>query len=90
MDYYIYIVRDVKADTYHPHLMLARTDAEGVRTFSDQVNSGQTPWSAHPEDYVLCRVGLFDQSKGVIESGGSPVEVQQAHLLVRNDGETAP
>lgn len=31
-----------------------------VRSFSDQVNSPQSPMNAHPEDYELFHIGKFD------------------------------
>lgn len=37
-----------------------------VRSFGDEVRKDGTPFSAHPEDYVLYELGVFDDSKGYV------------------------
>lgn len=60
-----YAVRDAKAEAYlRP--FFADTRGVAVRSFSDAVNDGSSPFFAHPEDYSLWELGAFDQESGVL------------------------
>lgn len=41
----------------------------GIRSFSDEVNStsGNSVVALHPEDFMLCELGIWDESNGVME-----------------------
>lgn len=59
-------IHDTKAEAYmNPFYM--RSEGEAIRAFGDAIDKGDTPLSQHPEDYVLYKLGTFDQSTAAIE-----------------------
>lgn len=44
------------------------SDAEAIRTFQDICVADDHPISAHPEDYSLVRLGVFNDSDGIFHS----------------------
>lgn len=61
MIHHIFTIYDQKAKAYLPPFYLPeRGMAE--RTFSDCVNSNDHQFGAHPQDYTLFTIGLFDDS----------------------------
>lgn len=66
----LFTVKDVKAEYCIPPFT-ARTRAEAIRMFTEDVNSGKSQISRHPADFMLICVGEFDSDIGSII--GSPV-----------------
>ncbi len=50
--------------------MFFQSQAQGMRSFSDAVNDGESAFWKHPEDYSLFEVGTFDPSTGIVETLG--------------------
>lgn len=70
-------VFDKKAEVYGG-VYLARSIAVGARMFTDTILSGpDTVIRQHPEDFVLCQVGTFDDVTGEL-FGGGPVRLLEA------------
>jgi len=44
-----------------------RSKGEAIRSFSDAVGSKDSSFCAHPADYTLYMVGMFDDVSGSIE-----------------------
>lgn len=63
----MYAVRDTLAGIYMPPV-LGDSDAAMIRSFGDAVTKGDTPISAHPEDYTLEKIGSFDKESGMVVS----------------------
>lgn len=42
----------------------AQADAQAVREFSNLVMDADHPFSMHPKDYSICRIGVFDDQSG--------------------------
>lgn len=61
----IFSIYDTKAEYWSTPAFI-RTDAEARRMFSGLVQDPQNPIGAHPEDYILYRLGKWDPEKGVI------------------------
>jgi len=61
----MFTIFDNKADVYSPPFY-ALTDHAAVRTFSDAVNTTDSPYNKHPEDYALFLIGDFDDRTGCI------------------------
>lgn len=49
-----------------------RSEPEAKRSFSDAVGDANSPFCAHPEDYILYAVGLFDNLSGAFEVPDTP------------------
>ncbi len=88
-------VRDEKADCYaHPFFVPALGLA--IRMFLDWTKDPKTVVGAHPEDYRLFRVGLFDQVAGVFKPEATPVFIQSADTVgeltgdVDSNGDVVP
>ncbi|QCQ84590.1 nonstructural protein [Blackfly microvirus SF02] len=62
---------DRKALIFHTPFF-AVTDGAAVRSFADLVNDPNSTVSRHPTDYVLYRVGVFDDASGMLH-GADPV-----------------
>lgn len=57
----MFAVRDTKAQAFlQPFFSSANGSA--LRAMGDAVNDGKSPFSAHPEDYILYEVGSFDDN----------------------------
>jgi len=67
----IYTVLDKAVSAYLPPFF-CRSDAEAVRSFRDAVNKQDHQFHLHADDYVLYRVGAFDDALGLLESLDSP------------------
>lgn len=68
----VYSVFDVKAAVYaNPFYM--PNDAVAVRGFVGAVNSPESMLYKHPEDYMLYRLGTFDDSIGLMTAENPPV-----------------
>lgn len=64
----IYVVYDNKAMVFSTRLLVYVADGAATREFSDVVNTPDSPYFNHPEDYELVRIGEFDQHSGAIDS----------------------
>lgn len=74
MIYKMYSVYDIKADAFAPPFFLAR-DEVAVRTFGDALRDPTHPMAAHPDDYVLMRLGDFDDETGTVGAEKAPVRI---------------
>lgn len=90
-------VYDLKAQEYGP-LYLARTEQVGGRMFADAVVGGpaDSTLRRYPEDFVLRKVGSFDEESGElfssIDDGGEPRDILKAVdvILMREAVPSAP
>lgn len=77
-----YSVYDRKALQYHAPFF-ASADGSAVRSFQDLANDSTTTVGRHPGDYVLYKVGAYDDASGTVLPI-SPIEhVCDALSLVR-------
>lgn len=72
----IVAVRDSAVDAFMQPFFVHHTGA-AVRGFQDEVNRKDSPFAAHPEDYVLFELGAFD------DSTGSVTMIEQPRQLAR-------
>lgn len=79
-----FAIYDRKALRYHAPFF-AITVGEATRSFGDAVNDPATSLSRHPGDYVLYRVGGFDDASGELLLCNPPQHVADADALVRQD-----
>jgi len=63
----VFTIFDAKADIYSQPFY-ALTDPAAVRTFADAVNTPDSPYNRHPEDYSLFSIADFDDRTGFINS----------------------
>ncbi len=75
----IYSIFDSKAEAYHSPIH-ATNDAVATRMFSNAVNDESHEFNRHSEDYVLFRVGTFDQASGLVVSELG-VPIAKAHEI---------
>lgn len=61
----VYTIIDTKAGTYS-RPMFAQKKGVMLRQFQDIANDKQHPIGQHPEDYVLYKIGTWDEDKGII------------------------
>jgi len=55
----IFCIHDAKASAYLPPFILPRAEM-AQRTFGDCINSSDHQFGAHPEDYTLFVLGVWD------------------------------
>lgn len=65
--YYLYFLRDNKANATFGPLLTCRNDAEACRYFRDLIGNKQTLPGQHPEDFDLYCAGTFNDITGEIE-----------------------
>ncbi len=66
-----FTIRDSAAEAFM-RPFFAQSKGAAIRSFSDEVNGGDSPISQHPEDYTLFELGVFDELTGRL----SPTEPQ--------------
>jgi hypothetical protein len=76
-----YSVYDRKGLIYNAPFF-AVTDGSAVRSFQDLANDPQTSVGRHPMDYVLYRVGSFDDAAGLLIPNVPILHVADAASLV--------
>lgn len=59
----MYSVFDKKTGAFTPPQMF-RARGEAIRSFSDAVGDGNSPFSKHAEDYAFAYIGSFDDNSG--------------------------
>lgn len=77
-----YSIYDRKSLHYHSPFF-AVADGAALRSFMDLANDTQTTIGRHPIDYVLYRVGGFDDASGLLLPTTGPEHVSDALPLVR-------
>ncbi|AXH77995.1 MAG: nonstructural protein [Microviridae sp.] len=83
----IFAVLDTAAETFGTPFFLG-TNAEALRSFATEVNTGQPGQSAvatHPNDYHLYVIGEYDEQKGVI-TPKEPERLVRAVDLIKPKG----
>lgn len=65
MNLVIMAVRDSAVNAFMQPFFVTHTGA-AVRLFQDEVNKSGTPFNAHPDDYALYELGVFDDSNGSV------------------------
>ena len=57
-------VRDTAAEVFGPPMLFAAPGA-AVHSFADAVNGDKSAAvAAHPEDFIMYKIGMFDDQKG--------------------------
>lgn len=72
----IYAIHDVKVKAYAVPFFM-RTNEEAIRAFSAECKNEKSKFYAHPEDYSLVQIGVWDEEAGLIE-GVSPTILGRA------------
>jgi len=61
----VFSVYDSKSESYDMPFY-TRMSGDGIRMFSDAVKSPKSRFNAHPGDYTLFEIGIFDDNKGLL------------------------
>lgn len=84
----ILVVKDRAIDVYNQPFTQT-TVAQGVRGFTDEINSDPTRSGVaqHPDDYDLYVIGYYDEQGGTIKPLEAPELVVRGKDLIRPKGE---
>lgn len=77
----VYSVFDTQAQTYNVPFFMKK-DGQALRAFIDITNDPKTDIHKHPTDYVLFRLGSFDDESGVISPCEAPQRIANAWELL--------
>lgn len=77
-----YAIYDRKGLVYHPPFY-ASQDGQAVRSLQDLVSDANTTIGRHPADYVLYRVGAYDDQSGQLLPASVLEHIIDAAALVR-------
>lgn len=82
---YLYCIYDSKAQFYHPPRYFY-TDEEAIRTYAYNVNTPSENDMLHSnaEDFILFRVGSFDEKTGKLEPEALPISIVSLHSLKKH------
>ncbi len=85
----VYTIFDTASAAYM-RPFFQQSDGQAVRSFSDICLDAEHPVGQHPEDYSLCRIGMYDDAKGKLYPEDSEVlatglELVAASRNVRRD-----
>lgn len=79
MHHNIYCIYDKKAKAYTLPFYYQH-DGQALRIFTDWVNDIDNPFSKHPEDYSLNKIGTYDENLATIEQSKIEVLAEGAQL----------
>ena len=71
MKHRVFSIFDQKAVAYLPPFVLPERGM-ALRTFGDALNEPKHAFGAHPEDYVLFEIGMFDDRSAILEPHTAP------------------
>jgi hypothetical protein len=74
MIHIVFSIHDQKADAFLPPFILPKEEM-AKRTFYDCVNSEDHQFGAHPADYTLFKLGLFDDESGTYLLEKTPISL---------------
>ena len=74
-----YSIYDSAVGAYMRPFVL-QSDGQAIRGFSDEAMNPETPINAHPEDYALFRIGIFDDATATI-TPEEPTCLARAHEI---------
>lgn len=79
----LYTVHDTVSDTFiNPFAM--KTDRDAIEGFRVVANDEKTNYNKFPADFVLCRIGTFDERTGKINSDELKTLIS-AHALIKKE-----
>lgn len=79
----LYAVRDLVSSSFLGGIHLFRADAAAIRMFGDAVSMEGSALGAHPDDYVLVRLGILDDETGQITASYDVVVSGSAIVAAR-------
>jgi len=81
----IYSIFDSAAGAYTRPFFL-QSDAQAIRTFTDIASDADHEIGKHPEDYALCRIGIFNDADAKLtpESVETLITALEAYSSARN------
>lgn len=85
----IVAIFDVRVEAYGRPAFV-RSIGEAMRSFQDEVNNKESVVCAHPEDYRLFHLGVYDDSVGRFENLEAPLLIADgANLKMFNGGNSS-
>lgn len=72
--YIAFAVRDRALNAYMQPFFVPSVGV-AVRSFADEVNRAESPFHAHPEDFDLYQIGMYDDANGRLEAAAEPRQV---------------
>lgn len=79
----VFTIRDSKVDAcMRP--FFAQSTKEGIRIWEDSVNSPDSGFFKHPEDYFLYEIGEFDPALGRIYPHTDPIALSSATEVIKS------
>lgn len=81
---HLYAIKDLAVQAYMK-IWEVRAPGEAMRGFIDEVNrkAADNPIAAHPEDYELYKLGVYDDATGKITPEDEPQLVARAKELIQ-------
>lgn len=81
----IYSIFDLKSEEFSPPFF-QKNDRLAMRTISETAKGPQSLLNSYPEDFMLYRIGEFDQSSGMITCDNRPHMIMSVKdLTTRRD-----
>ncbi len=77
---------DVKAEAWHQPLFF-QTEGQAIRAFGDTVNTPESDFLRHAEDYTMFAIGWFDIRTGEVIPMNSAVPLMKAVNCLNNPRE---
>ncbi len=71
---FVYSVEDKVAEIFFPPFTF-KSDEEAIRMFSNCVNTPDHKFEKNPSDYVLHKVGAWDEKMGILLIEKAPLKI---------------
>lgn len=81
----LFAIQDHVGGVFHPPFP-AHTPGTAERFVVDMVNDHNHPYSKHPGDYFLWKVGEYDDAQGLLVAQEPPERLLCLSQLVRSQG----
>lgn len=85
----MFSIYDTKAEVYSLPQMF-QSAGVAIRSFTDAVNTPDTSFAMHPEDYTLFEIGEFDDQNTSIKMLKTPHSLAIGIELVKNNRPLVP
>ena len=80
MRHFLYTIFDTASGRYE-RPFAGMSDAQAIRSFGDICRDTKHPYGMHPEDYMLYRIGTFDDNTSEVVPEDATV-IAKGHELV--------
>lgn len=82
MEFELFVIYDAAKNIYSAP-MAQYNDADAMRAFAHECMKADSVWNSHPQDFVMYKVGIYNESTGEISAFSKPERICAATDFVK-------